>query len=408
MFSLYVCRLCDCLCIISSCVFSTLIYLSILPTYTYPLPQKNTRMLSKTTVFIYVTVALVLCSTSVHSHSTPSSPSASSSSSKLKSVTDSVKEYASKLNPKNVVDKLKKKITSQSAVAAVKKPGENMLKFGDSEIAWRLFPSTTSGGKASAKGDVFFFHGFADCFSNHAALFTALNTAGFNVISFDYPSHGHSSGGITMWGDTINAYDFERLATVARDVYKASGQASTNTPLYVSGWSTGGLLATRITQGVVSFGKRVEAQYLIAPGIAVQALVGNLGVVTVDTLTSNPSPPAVCPIKPKSPLMVPLFAVNLLKAASRAQRGSTKGAKTYIVLADPAEDKYVKSDNVAEWGNAQKAIVVQCSGAKHWLEAEPAPVGDFVISEAVRFFTAVSKKDDSFAANTNNKCAIRE
>jgi alpha-beta hydrolase superfamily lysophospholipase len=231
--------------------------------------------------------------------------------------------------------------------------------------------------------DVLFFTGFADRIDNHDPLFQAWTNAGYRVVSFDYPGHGESTG-------SIDNYDFHGLAEIANEV-EADTREDDERPLFLAGWSTGGLLAVRLVQSrtLPSPGREPDGLVLLAPGVAVHALVGDKGFVTQDTLTSNPNPPHAGPPKPKSPLLVPRFATKLEANVVLAQTEKYPGnVPTLVVVAGDAEDAYADTKKVKKWASGlgdAEVWGVQCAGAKHELDNEPNPIGDSVRAMAARF-----------------------
>jgi len=76
-------------------------------------------------------------------------------------------------------------------------------------------------------------------------------------------------------------------------------------PVILAGWSTGGLIATRMVQSesLQLENRRVVGMILFTPGVSVYPIVGDGGIITEETLTSNPNPPHRGPIKPSSPFV---------------------------------------------------------------------------------------------------------
>jgi alpha-beta hydrolase superfamily lysophospholipase len=232
--------------------------------------------------------------------------------------------------------------------------------------------------------DVVFYHGFGDCVLNHEALFEALTSAGYGVVTFDFPGHGSSGG-------TINDYTIGQIGQMGAQVlnlYNTGGTA-----VHLVGWSTGGLVVARALQNSNMYGlNNVERAVMFAPGVKVWPLVGNHGFLTADTLSNNPSA-NVCPLVPISPLVVPLFAADLLANAGMSWL-STIQTPSLVIAAGDTEDVYVMTSGVKNWvvnnqcsGNTAGCTMVgaQCAGAKHELDNEPSPVGDYVRTATVKF-----------------------
>jgi len=232
--------------------------------------------------------------------------------------------------------------------------------------------------------DVVFFIGFGDCVYNHEALFEELTSAGYGVVSFDFPGHGQSAG-------SINDYTIGQLGQMGAqvlDLYNTSSEV-----VHLVGWSTGGLVVARALQDANMYGfSGVKTAVMYAPGVKVYPLVGDKGFLTSATLTNNPSA-NVCPLTPISPLVVPLFASNLLLNAGMSWL-STIQTPSLVITAGDTEDKYVITSGVKNWvinnqcsGVLSNCTMVgaQCAGAKHELDNEPSPVGDYVRAATVAF-----------------------
>jgi pimeloyl-ACP methyl ester carboxylesterase len=240
-------------------------------------------------------------------------------------------------------------------------------------------------GDAYKKHDVVFFIGFADCVMNHEALFEELTDDGYGVYSFDYPGHGGSPG-------SINDYTIGQLGHMGSQVYQLLA-GNTGNAVHLVGWSTGGLVVVRALQDANMYGfSEVESAVMYSPGVKVYPLIGTAGVVTADTLTNNPSA-NVCPIKPSSPLLSPLFAADLLLNAGLSWTSGSIAVRSLVIVGGDTEDKYVITSGVKSWvgqnqcgGPAEYSMGgIQCAGAKHELDNEPSPVGDYVRTATVEF-----------------------
>jgi alpha-beta hydrolase superfamily lysophospholipase len=238
------------------------------------------------------------------------------------------------------------------------------------------------------RGDILYLHGFADRGDNHGPLFKSWTDAGFRVIAFDFPSHGKTTGML----NAIDLYGFHDLAGMAAHVERHTRE-SFDRPLLLAGWSTGGLLAVRMIQAatIERLGREPAGLILFAPGISVRTLVGKLGFVTEGTLTRNAEPPHAGPIRPKSPLFHPLFAIKLLAnaALSRAQIYPLH-VPTLILLGGDKEDRYVHSKRIVEWSLRERRRgaeleVERFPGALHELDNEPGPTGRDVRDAATEF-----------------------
>lgn len=238
------------------------------------------------------------------------------------------------------------------------------------------------------KGDILFLHGFADRFDNHLPLFQKWRAEGLRVIAFDYPSHGETCGrGIDYY--RINGV--AAFATYAAQVAAAVGGG--DRPLLVAGWSTGGLIAVRMLQApqIARIGRPIKGAFLLAPGIDVPLVVGDKGMVTEETLTSDPNPPHRGAIAPKTPLSAPVFAADLLLNARHARNDSfPKDIPTFVVTGGNEEDVYVESAAIEAWVAARRAEGasvegLKCEGARHELDNERAPIRDDVRTSAAQF-----------------------
>lgn len=248
--------------------------------------------------------------------------------------------------------------------------------------------------------DVMYLHGFADRFDNHLALFDELSAAGLRVVTFDYPSHGESCGA------SINRFDLEDLAVMAGKIDAA--KRTPGKPLYLAGWSTGGLLAVRIAQGFEPTELRpVGKMALFAPGVMVRP------VMTVDpgTLSSNLDGHHVAPPKPGSTLEAALFTAAIAGNSTLSHR-SLGGVPALVVTGDAEKDRYVNTAGVERWVKARRdggdtVLGLSCPafptdedlGGRHELDNEPAPQGDAVRGAAVAFLA------DGAAPTSGGHCA---
>jgi alpha-beta hydrolase superfamily lysophospholipase len=248
-------------------------------------------------------------------------------------------------------------------------------------------------------GDILYVHGFADRADNHVPLFNKWAQQGFRVIAFDLPSHGDNTGD-SLLSNCIDLYTFEKLKNLAVYAYKyATRKDDQQFPLILSGWSTGGLLVTRILQEKQwqqSFSASIVGSILFAPGVSVRTLVGEYGFVTESTLTSNPAPPHLGPIKPTTPLSHPSFAGFLLVNAHTSMKSPiTAQIPVLTFIAGKKEDKYVNSAGIKKWANKQKneynvdLAVIECPHAKHELDNEIEPINHYVQNAAAEFASHV-------------------
>jgi len=259
-------------------------------------------------------------------------------------------------------------------------------------------------------GDVLYIHGFADRLDNHAPLFDAWTRAGLRVIAFDLPSHGEDSGS----NNDLNYFNFEALVSLAAQVEeetKAPETADVKRPLILAGWSTGGLIITRLLQKswLAGFSRPISGVILFAPGVSVRKFpwtFGNkIGEVTLATLTHDPHPPHVGPIQPGSPFWSKLavgFAPRLVANSVLSQAEEYPlGLKTLVFSGGDAEDVYAKAWAVRGWVDEQNAlrndendaniISISCPHAMHEMDNELPEYGGVEVREtAVEFAREVA------------------
>lgn len=239
------------------------------------------------------------------------------------------------------------------------------------------------------RGDVIYLHGFGDRFDNHKPLFDSWVCAGLRVISFDLPGHGESSGE----GNSLDRFRFDDLAYIVRAV-ELKFRDEPHRPLFLAGWSLGGLVAIRmLQQDLFAPERRPSGVVLMAPAVAPKILVGEWGIVTRDSLTSNSTPPTAGEIKPQSPFHVPFFAARLQWNAAQSWLENYPAIPTLLLTADADRDAYVRTPDVLLWAENQNevhgaAITVQeFPGAWHELDNEPGEIGSRVRARAAEFLT---------------------
>lgn len=227
-------------------------------------------------------------------------------------------------------------------------------------------------------GTILFIHGFGDRWANHEPLINEWVEDGFQVVAFDLPSHGETTG------DGLSSFSFNQLARLVESVAMYAGVKSSRPPLLIAGWSTGGLLATRIAQALWDHNfYKVSGLILFAPGISVPYQVGEpslrypLGQVTARTLTHKSTPPHKAnPIQPKSPGSTLRFAIKLKINSWLSQlQVLPKKIPTLVLLSGDKEDLYVNTPKVKSWAARQIAHgadikVVQFPNARHELDNE--------------------------------------
>lgn len=233
------------------------------------------------------------------------------------------------------------------------------------------------------RGDVLYLHGYADRLDNHYPLFDAFVAEGLRVISFDYPSHGETVG------RPLNEYTFEKLAALAGRVEREEAPTGN---LYLAGWSTGGLLAVRLAQGLLrdALSRPIAGMALFAPGVAVRVVK----VVSEATLTRNPKPPHIAEPKPRTTAETAPFPLVLAANATLAGAQQLPSSiPSLVIVGGDKEDKYANTGGVMKWVKAQRRggaqiVGLQCSGAFHELDNEPDPMGRIVRDAAARFLSS--------------------
>ena len=246
--------------------------------------------------------------------------------------------------------------------------------------------------------DILYMHGFSDRMDNHKPLFDQWTKRGARVVAFEYPSHGETCGlGLEAYTFT----DFVDFATVVeKDMVEDEKR-----PLYLAGWSTGGLIATRIAQGYRDVSRPVAGTMLFAPGIAVHVV---LGEVTLDSLTSIAHPPHTGPIAPTRPALYGLFSAGLLLQSYEARNEPFPATiPTILFTGGEKSDTYADTAGLEAWVGEQrkhaapaKISLVTCEGGKHELDNEAEPIGQEVRSMAGEFFSAATKHKPYVAASS--------
>jgi alpha-beta hydrolase superfamily lysophospholipase len=155
-------------------------------------------------------------------------------------------------------------------------------------------------------------------------------------------------------------------------------------PLFLAGWSTGGLIATRIVQSEAmrSLFPSIKGIVVYAPGVAVKTCVGDaLCQITNATLTHNQNLQDRL-IYPESPLSRLNFATKLLFHAHTSwKEGVPSSIPTMVFVAGEEQDRYVKSKEIKEWVKSQrvnfesKITAFSCANARHELDNEPDVYG---------------------------------
>ncbi len=237
------------------------------------------------------------------------------------------------------------------------------------------------------RGTVLYLQGLGDSMMNHEALFSAVSNAGFDVIAFDYMGQGGSGG-------SMNRTTIANINTLADQVWRQYVKDETQKKILI-GWSTGGLAAYRYAY---KYPQKVEKMFLIAPGIVPKWLVGERMMITVPSLTSVPhnelelNDPHVDPVRPRSPLFVPAFSLNLQAIAAKARRWEISPEVSGHVFLSSEEDTYVNSAKTIEVLERNAAHLDYTyyagTGALHELDNEIEPVAkdlrETIVAELLR------------------------
>jgi alpha-beta hydrolase superfamily lysophospholipase len=273
---------------------------------------------------------------------------------------------------------------------------------GPLKISVRIGTQEPNSGKIL--GDIIYAHGFSDRLDNHGPLFEAWNEAGFRVIALDLPGHGENKGNwnnINMW----SMLDFANLIAL---VEKKTASQDQSRPLILAGWSTGGLVVTRMLQSKLmpKLTRKVAGLILFAPGIAVRKpwdladktpdyARGVIGHVTTKSLTHDPKPPHNGPIFPRSPVVQAAFGAMLITNSLLSQKENLPSDLPVLILtAGDKEDLYADEARVKQWIASQKPrmsklVHIDCAQGRHELDNELEPMGETVRQAAAVFASNV-------------------
>lgn len=241
----------------------------------------------------------------------------------------------------------------------------------------------------NTKGDILYLHGYGDAFLNHQRLFNGLNKAGLRVISFDFPSHGKTES--DAFGD-LHFVSFTELAEMAEKVL-GHYRKDTSRPLYISGWSTGGLLALRMVQDLSThLNHQLKGMILYAPGVAVYPCVGEKCFITNRTLNQDNSLQNR-EIKPNTPLTRPGFATKLVTNAALSWNEELPNVPVQVFVASEDGDKYVISKKLKKWiaqkrSEGANISALECKNAFHELDNETDAVGGRQVREMSQEFAS--------------------
>lgn len=243
-------------------------------------------------------------------------------------------------------------------------------------------------------GDILFLPGFGDRLDNHGPLFEEWTKKGFRVISFDYPSHGETTGA------RLNFFTFRRLAKMVKAV-EAFTRENADRPLILSGWSTGGMIAARIASAdtLAKPERPIKGLILFAPAVATPSRVGDTsswlyptGRVTAETLTHDPNPPHRGPIRPETPLSTMPFPIFLkINSLFAFNQKLPPSIPTLVFLSDASEEKYIDLKRAELWLAWQRRVnadikSIDLFGARHEIDNELEEFGGaYARTEAAKF-----------------------
>lgn len=265
-----------------------------------------------------------------------------------------------------------------------------LYNFG---LAFGVYPALNE-----EKATMIYFPGFADAFRNHEALFAKWQAEGITVFAFDYPDHG---GSIRLTGQTINTVKFSTVMDAAMEMYQALIPES-DKPLFLSGWSTGGLIAARLIQSPrlrSKLSKLPAGVVLLSPAISAKPCIGASAtheqftclIPNHETLTHDESLWKRGAIEPSNAIEAAGFIAQLFVDGPKMfnlTQGWPNEVPVFIATAD--DDRYVFSDMTEKWRSLQErfwgmqAVHMECEGSFHEVDNDT----DYG-AEAVRMASAV-------------------
>ncbi len=246
---------------------------------------------------------------------------------------------------------------------------------------------------------MYFFHGFSDRFDNHEPLFESWTKQGIEVRAFDLPSHGINHG----FANNINLYRFRDIGKIFCQ-FVSMFPKEFFVPVMFGGWSLGGLIITRFMQedyirslqqelpNVCYLDWDIRGILLLTPAVYTYPLIGELGIITVSSLTSNPNPPLAAPPKPSSVFLIPEFGARIeLNAKLARDAAYRKKLNMLLIVGGDAEDIYCNTPDLKTWAktlqqvNNLKFSTLQCEKAYHMVDNEPEPVASSVQVASTKF-----------------------
>jgi alpha-beta hydrolase superfamily lysophospholipase len=240
--------------------------------------------------------------------------------------------------------------------------------------------------------DIIFLTGYYDRPDNHIPQFTEWSNKGFRVISFAYPGHDENTGSYNI----LSLHNFRSLFQMLIETERIT-RVDQSRPLALAGWSLGGEVVIRFiqTEEYLQLGRGILGLVLQAPSVAVKPVVGEFGVATRRTLTTNIQHPFGGPLKPRSPMIHLPFTGSLV--ANCLASFCAKMPKEIPMLVQTAgNDKYVWSYGVHQWVNLQRKTgasiqLIHYPDAMHMLDAESPDVAQaangFLVAHCARYLS---------------------
>ena len=238
------------------------------------------------------------------------------------------------------------------------------------------------------RGNILYLQGLGDSMLNHRPFFETLSKAGYRVISFDYMGQGGSTGTMNhtrVYDKHFPSLSIHAIAEYVWQRHKRVDKAGKDHRTGI-GWSTGGLAAYEMANR-----RWAHEVILIAPGLAPKYIIGKKFKITLDTLTSASYPkgkdPHVDPIKPTSPLKVPLFSTNLVTTSVLSQKWDISNEIRGLVFLGGKLDRYVHSDRVKKLikKRASHFQVVQYKDAYHEIDNEVPGISLDMYARVINF-----------------------
>jgi alpha-beta hydrolase superfamily lysophospholipase len=278
----------------------------------------------------------------------------------------------------------------------------NVTNVNEVNLRTGIFYESTD---AQFKGCILYLQGLADSILNHRPLFKVLSENGYRVISFDYMGQGGSQGAMNdtrLLAPLFQGLEIGHQAKYIWNIYSnlngVNGLNCSQSKKMIIGWSTGGLAGYKL-----AYEKWADSVVLIAPGIHPKYFVGESAkskksmlttnqIITERTLTNNKFEgqinPHIDPIKPTSPLAVPLFAANLIQTSKVSHFWKIPQQINGLVFLSGKNDSYVDLAPTQQTLSkmAPHFSVISYSTALHEIDNEIPEIADDMILKTVQFF----------------------